>query len=115
MQRLQVLGVSGRTVRVRLCDAVAAENRGKPRGVASVVILSAVADRPPVGTAGWTLHATSGRTRVDLTFGADVSPGTKVWVTAAWVNARGRGPGAAPAPAIIGIAGPLFGRLALAA
>jgi hypothetical protein len=114
--RVEVLGVSGRTVRVQLSDTGAPDNRGKPRGVASAVILSFIGDQPPAGRAGWTLQDTSGRTRVGVTFGSDVEPGTKVWITAAWLNPRGqRGPGATPAPAIIGIAGPALASLALAA
>ena len=111
-----VVSVSGRTVRLRLRDADAPDNRGKPRGVASAAILTFAGDEPPLLRSGWTLNRHATRTTVDVTFGADVAPGTKVYVAACWLNPRGQaGPLSTPQIAYLGYAGPSLGILARAA
>jgi hypothetical protein len=113
---LHVEAVIGRALRVRVRDAESPTKRGKPRGVANVVIFSVIADEPPASLDGWSLHTSIGRTKVDLTFGGHVAPGAKVWLAAAWTTARGlHGPVSTPVPAIIGIGGPAITGLKLAA
>ena len=95
---MRVEAVSGQpTLRVRVRDPAAA-GTGKPRGVAGVMLYSAVGEEPPAELSGWLFHRCASRTRVDLALPAGLPPGSKVWVTAQWFNPTGqRGPAARPA------------------
>lgn len=111
-----IVSIMGRTVRLRLRDAAAPANRGKPRGALSAAIFVYVGDEPPASRADWSLQCHATRTTVDVTFGPDVEPGTKVYLAACWLSPRGQsGPVSTPLPAYVGYAGPALGGLARAA
>jgi hypothetical protein len=95
---LYVDDVDGRTVKLRLHDADAS-GKAKPRDVRGAVVFAFVGDLPPplpgitAGVDGWQFVRNVTRTKLDVTFGADVLPGQKVWFIAAWFNWREeRGP-----------------------
>jgi hypothetical protein len=95
---LRVLSVVGRTVSLRLSDATAPTRTGKPRGAFAAVVFSYVGEDPPAEIERWNYRGQSTRPVLHLTFEeTDLPPGTKVWITAQWVNPRGKsGPGCAP-------------------
>lgn len=110
---LQIISVSGCAISVRLHDRTAPTRKGKPARVNSVVLFRWVGDNPPTDLSAWgaPLHKSVARFTVD--FPPELTPGTKVWLTAQWVNARGEpGPGCAPVSTRIGYAGPVLGNLA---
>jgi len=96
---LYVTSVTGRTVRIHLTDSQLQSGRSKPPGVRAAMIFTAYGDAPPEGgSSAWRFHTTTGRTKCDVTFPADLAPGTKVWLTAAWVNSRNQ-----PGPACMAV------------
>ncbi|HEV2292604.1 MAG TPA: hypothetical protein VGR35_02035 [Tepidisphaeraceae bacterium] len=95
---LYVRSVTGRTVRILLADSQVHGSRSKPSGARAAMVFTAAGEKPPqVGTSGWHFHTTTGRRKCDVTFPADLAPGTRVWLTAAWVNSRNQ-PGPACMP-----------------
>lgn len=86
---LYVRSVTGRTVRILLADSQVQGSRAKPPGARAAMIFTAAGEAPPqAGASGWHFHTTTGRRQCDVTFPADLAPGAKVWLTAAWVNSR---------------------------
>jgi hypothetical protein len=97
--RLLITSMTGRTAQVLLTNAELESGRSKPPGVQGALIFIAAGDRPPApGTGAWTFHSGTSRTKCRVTFPANLEPGTKVWICAAWVNARKQlGPPSMPA------------------
>lgn len=85
----------GRTVFVRLRDRDSI-GRGRARGAKGVNVYRFVGSRPPSDLRDWKFVKETVDTRFGVDFDGDLPPGTQVWVSAQWKNARGRaGPGAA--------------------
>ena len=60
----------------------------------------------PTSTGMIAFAGTHSRTRVEVSYPADVTPGTKVWFIAQWANPRGEtGPASAPYAAVINYGG----------
>jgi hypothetical protein len=89
---LLVVGSVGGAVRVRLSDLTSLR-RGKPRDVNGAVIFGHAGDNPPADPREWNVKAITSRATAQLHFSPNLPPGTKVWLTACWTNARQeRGP-----------------------
>ena len=83
---LDIVSVTGRTVRIRLHDSTDASRRGKPVGVNGAAVFSFVGATPPSGTSTWKFEGNTGKTLVDVTFPDSVAPGAQVWLCAFWFN-----------------------------
>jgi hypothetical protein len=95
--QLDVVTVSGRTVRIRLRDVANPTRRGKPAGVSGASVFSYVGATPPPDVAAWKFEGNIGVTKVDVTFPTTVEPGAQVWLTAFWFNPRKQsGPACTP-------------------
>jgi hypothetical protein len=92
---LDVISVSGRTVKARL-HAVTV-HRGKPAGVAGANIYAFVGANPPAELDQWEFKFNTTRTVAEVEFDTAVAAGSQVWLTACWYNPRAQtGPSAAP-------------------
>lgn len=85
---LDIVSVSGRTVRIRLHDSTGASRRGKPAGVAGATIFSYVGQTAPTDPAEYKFEGNTTRTIIDVVFPDTVAPGAVVWLTAFWRNER---------------------------
>ncbi|MBC8106837.1 MAG: hypothetical protein H7Z14_09635 [Anaerolineae bacterium] len=72
---------------VRLAQAEAAR-RGRPQTALGAMIFTFVGDEPPTDASGWRFHTLASSTSIDITFDAQLAPGTKVWITANWFGTR---------------------------
>lgn len=94
---LDVVNVSGRTVKIRLRDAAVPSRRGRPVGVIGASVFSYVGETPPEDISGWKFEGSTGLTSVSVTFPVTVPPGAQVWLTAFWFNPRKQsGPACTP-------------------
>lgn len=94
---LDIVSVSGRTVRIRLHDSLDASRRGKPAGVAGATVFSYVGPTAPTDPSDYKFEGNTTRTQVDIVFPDTVAPGAVVWLTAFWRNERDQsGPACAP-------------------
>lgn len=93
---MDILSVSGYTVRVRL-HGVDLPGRAKPEGVEGAVVVSYVGQSPPQDINLWTFQGNTTRTTLDVTFPDDVAPGTTVWLRAFWYNPKAQAGPASPA------------------
>ncbi|HEV2295488.1 MAG TPA: hypothetical protein VGR35_16685 [Tepidisphaeraceae bacterium] len=102
---IDLLSMIGRAMKVRLHDSTI-EGRRKPAGVMGAAVFSYVGDQPPENTALWKFEANTTKTVFDIVFPETLAPGTKVWATAFWVNAKLQsGPPATPISALIQFGG----------
>jgi hypothetical protein len=86
---LAISAVIGRRVELKLIDAESGDRRGKPEGVFGATIFYCVADHePPEALDQWTLFATVTRPYVDLDIPTAIAAGSKVWLTACWINTK---------------------------
>jgi hypothetical protein len=85
---LDIVSVTGRTVRIRLHDAASPSSRAKPDGVKGASVYSFVGAAAPETIEGWKYEGSTTRTVVDVDFPATVSAGSKVWLAAYWTNPR---------------------------
>lgn len=93
---LRVVGAIGGAVQIRLVDA-GSTRRGLPRDARGALIFGFVGDVPPSDRKQWMYKGGTSRGIVEVRFDAAIPPGTKVWLTACWVNARAeQGPSCAP-------------------
>ena len=87
----------GGIAKVRLFDRERPTNKGKPRGVDRIVVLRYVGENPPRSLKEWNYARMAGQTKFEVEIPANVGPGTSVWLTAQWANAKGQcGPGCSP-------------------
>lgn len=94
---IDIVSVTGNTVKLRLHAAGDSTKRGKPAGVNGASVFSFVGATPPDQESEWTFEGIAPKTIVDITFPAGTAPGAKVWFTAFWFNNRKQnGPAAAP-------------------
>jgi hypothetical protein len=66
------------------------EKRRKPRGAFSAIVWSYAGDVPPANVRDWQYVNQTTRTINRLIFDAHLPPGAKVWLTACWMNSRGK-------------------------
>ena len=105
MPVLRIAGVYGSVMdlEVRRADG---ETKRKPAGVRGVWLYSFVGDNPPAQLTAWQFRGGSTKHNPQIVFEPEVVPGTKVWVTALWVNPTDRpGPACAPLSARINYQG----------
>lgn len=102
---LVILTTIGRTVRIRLGNPAAATRLAKPAGVLGAAIYFAVGEQEPTSPDEWTFLRNTTRPATAVTFRPHLRPGTKVWLTASWLDARLRpGPCAPPRDTHLGYA-----------
>jgi len=85
---LSVSLVTGRTVKVRVFDALVPSSRSKPEGVLGASVYSYVGETAPVDIDSWKYEGSTTRTTIDVEFPATVANGSRVWLTAYWTNPR---------------------------
>jgi hypothetical protein len=104
---LDLLGVTGRSVRLRAHNAETVSSRRKPSGVLGLTVLSHVGDTVPERLDDWKFEASTTKTVFEVDFPVSLPPGTKVWVTAFWFNRRAEsGPAAEPVSTLLQFGAP---------
>ncbi len=93
---LTVVAVMSRTIRIKL-RSTSSEGRGRPAGVAGATVYYAVGESFPQEIEGWMFKGNVSVTTFDLTIPVTVPGGSKVWLAAAWYNAKAQsGPACQP-------------------
>ncbi|MGI9013065.1 MAG: hypothetical protein ACR2GY_02320 [Phycisphaerales bacterium] len=87
---VRLKGVNHNTVYFFLRDFAQRDRRGKPNGVAGASIMTYVGNTPPNDFSEWTCQKMVTRTTESVTFPVTVAPLSKVWIAAAWMNAKGQ-------------------------
>jgi hypothetical protein len=88
--------VVGRLVTLAISDAQV-DKRRKPPGCKGASWFSFAGPTPPDNVSEWKWEGTSNKRIVQVLFDESVAPGTKVWVTAVWLNTKNQ-PGPACDP-----------------
>ena len=91
---LHVVATNGRTVTLEL-HATTGSKRGRPAGVASASVFTAMSAQIPTEISAYVFYANLTRTQFDVTFDDSATANT-AWVTAFWSNARGESGPACP-------------------
>jgi len=73
-----------------LMDGAGGGQRRPPHGVCGAILWSFVGEMPPTNGAAWNYSGQTARTINRIAFDEELAPGTKVWLTACWVNIRGQ-------------------------
>ena len=93
---LVVLGIDGRTARLRADDNTT-DRRGRPATAAGVVLFSHVGDEPSQDVRDWRYEGASSAVTLSVTFDAALPIGQLVWSSAQWLSPRlEAGPSATP-------------------
>lgn len=94
--KVSVASVSGRlfNLELRKDDST---SRAKPSGVRAAWIYTAFGDEQPTTFESFNFRGEARRTDTQIVMPQSVAPGTKVWVSACWVNNAGK-PGPASLP-----------------
>ncbi|MEM9753219.1 MAG: hypothetical protein AAF916_07515 [Planctomycetota bacterium] len=85
----------GTTIHFRVVNAEG--KRARPEGAAGVLVYTYLGDVAPTDLTQWQFRGLSTKYKNDLPFPADTTPGSRVFVTACWVNRKGQ-PGPACQP-----------------
>lgn len=94
---IEVLSVSGWTVKLKLKAVGGTPRRGKPAGVSGASVFTYVGATPPDDIPSWKFEGNTGRSNITVEFPSTLAAGTKVWMTAFWFNGRKQsGPACAP-------------------
>lgn len=100
--QMNILSVTSRLITIRLRDVLNPDSRAKPEDVASATIMYYVGDTPPSFPSEWTYGRETGQPISVLALPGSVPEGSKIWITAMWVNTRKQpGPLADPQSTII--------------
>lgn len=87
---LTLKGVHGHTVYLSLRDSLDPDRRAKPDGVAGAYIITFIGDDPPQDFAAWTGVTTVTKTTGSVSVPVTSPPLSRVWIAAAWMNAKGQ-------------------------
>ncbi|MFT3786330.1 MAG: hypothetical protein QM770_09200 [Tepidisphaeraceae bacterium] len=85
---VRVTSTHGRTISIRLDDPTHPSRKGKPRGVVGAAIFAWTGHTLPKTTSAWRFVCNTTRPTCDITFDASHTPGTKVWLTARWLDSQ---------------------------
>ena len=85
---VDVIGVIGRTVQLKIHDSASSLKRGKPAGATAAWVYSFVGENYPSDPTLWNFEGATTRPRFDILFPSTVAGGAQVWVCAAWINAK---------------------------
>lgn len=85
---LDIVSVNGRTVTVRVHDAATPTSRAKPAGVKGVGVVTFVGAEPPETIEAWKYEGSTTKNVIDIDFPLTVEPGSVVWLSAYWQNAK---------------------------
>ena len=91
---MEVVSVFGRQVRLSITDG-SDTRRQRPFNANGVTLYSFVGENAPSGADGWVPEGVVSKNQVIVEV-PNVAPGTKVWFTCAYYNARGAGPACTP-------------------
>ena len=93
---LEILSTDGHQSRVRLSSRDS-ERRSKPEHVTGAQLFLHVGNTIPVGNDAWTYFGSYTKTDFTVNLPSHLAPGTTVWLTAQWYNAKAEtGPAARP-------------------
>ena len=99
---VDIVSVTGRTVKIRVHDAAGDGKRLKPPGVKGAAICTHVGPTGPTDPSAYQWQGNTTRSIVDLPFADDLAPGTVVWITAMYFNERQQnGPACTPISATL--------------
>jgi hypothetical protein len=94
---IDIVSVSGNTVKIRLHAEGDSTRRGKPDGVDGASVFSFIGAAPPDTENEWNFEGVASKTSLDIVFPPGTAAGAKVWFTAFWFNSRKQaGPAASP-------------------
>jgi hypothetical protein len=100
--QVDIVSVTGRTVRIRIHDAAGEGKRSKPAGVKGAAICSFVGAMAPTDPSAYKWEGSATRPIAEVIFPESVAPGAVVWITAMWFNERQQnGPACTPVSATI--------------
>jgi hypothetical protein len=103
---LEVVGVDGRVVKVRIHDAAGTGKRSKPPGVKAAAVCTAVGPVAPSDPTAYKWEGSTTKSTFVIEFPESVVPGTLVHITAMWLNAKQQsGPACVPVSAQIQFGG----------
>jgi len=85
---MDIFAIIGRTVKFRLHNEQALGHRGKPHGIKGASVFSYVGETAPDNLDDWHFEGNTSRTIIDTEFPVTVPPGSKVFLTAFWFNAK---------------------------
>lgn len=86
----------GFSVNVRLRERDGYHRR-RPHGVLGATIFTFVGAAAPESLRDWQFHGLTTRTKTRITFTGKEAPGSRIWITAQWINPRlQRGPASRP-------------------
>jgi hypothetical protein len=104
---LDLISMIANVAKVRIHDA-ATTLRRKPAGCVSANVFSYVGATAPTDPNAWKFEGGTTKSIFDVAFDASLTPGTKVWITAQWLNRKAlSGPAATPIGAVIQFGGSL--------
>jgi hypothetical protein len=102
----EVAAVDGRTVTFLSHDSASPTKRGKPPACTGAFVYSFVGDDYPTDPAAWAFEGSTTQRKFKIVFPGTVEGGTRVWLCAAWINAKQEaGPVSVPVPATIQFGG----------
>jgi hypothetical protein len=94
MPKIDVLSIVNRIVSLKLSDAADPDNKGLPADALGANVYTFVGDEPPTDPKLWQTRGTITRTRGQIEI--EGTAAATVWITAAWFNSQGTGPGRYP-------------------
>ena len=86
---IEVVSVAGRIVNTRVHDSTSSR-RGKPFGAVAANVYSFVGNAAPTDPREYHFEGATTRVKTQILFPNSVTSGATVWLSAAWVNARGQ-------------------------
>jgi hypothetical protein len=86
---MDLVSVTGRTVRVNIHDSASSSKKGKPAGAIGSNVYSFAGATYPTDPAAWQFEGQATRNIFDVTFPDTVAGGSQVWICATWYTRRG--------------------------
>ena len=87
MPVIDIVSVVGWTMRLRLHNGDSTRRR-KPAGVQGAYVFTYTGETPPTDVNAWKFEGSTSKTETKIIFPTTLAVGTKIWLTAAWVNAK---------------------------